>query len=98
MISRRRFIGVFFHGILEQRRCPLRVVGSLIASVRASSIDQLVRLHLDAGDVVVDEIAVVTVGGIFEMLADSIDDECLDLGRRHPANGSGTFRLSLEEG
>ena len=33
----------------------------------------------------------------FETLADSIDNKCFDLGCRDPANGSGTFGLSLDQ-
>ena len=58
---------------------------------------QLVRLHLDADDVVANEVSVITFCGIPEMPADGRCDESLDLGRRHPAHRSGTLRLPVQE-
>ena len=58
---------------------------------------QLVCLDLDADDVVADEVSVITFCGIPEMPSDGRCDESLDLGCRHPADGSGTPRLSVEE-
>jgi len=59
---------------------------------------QLVRLHLDADDVGIDEVSVISLCGILEMLADGTSDESFDLGRRHPAHGSGTPGPPLEKG
>ena len=59
---------------------------------------QLVRLDLNADNVVADEVSVITFCGILDMLADGGCDESLDLGRRHPAHRSGTPRLSVQEG
>ena len=59
---------------------------------------QLVRLHLDSDDVAADEVAVFTLCGIPEMLADGASDERLDLGRGYPAHRSDTPRLSVQEG
>ena len=59
---------------------------------------QLIRLHLDADDVATDEVTVIAVCAIREMLADGASDASLDLGRRHPANRTGTPRLPMQEG
>jgi hypothetical protein len=42
----------------------------------------LIRLHLDADDVVTDEVTVIAVCAIREMLAYGASDASLDLGRR----------------
>src|SRR2546430_9242447 len=59
---------------------------------------QLVCLQFDSHDVVADEASVITFCAIPEMLADGACDARLDLGRRHPANRSGTRGLPVEEG
>ena len=59
---------------------------------------QLIRLDLNADDVVADEVAIFTLCGIPKMLADGACDERLDLGRRHSAHRSDTPRLSVQEG
>ena len=58
---------------------------------------QLVCLDLDANDVVVEEVSVITFYGIPEILADGAADESLDLGRWHTAHRSGALRLSVKE-
>ena len=89
-------------GRAEQVDHFLPATGRLSADRRMpgalSSTDQLVRLDLDADDVVADEVSVITFCGILDMPADGGCDESLDLGRRHPAHRSGTPRLSVEEG
>jgi hypothetical protein len=59
---------------------------------------QLVRSDFDSGDMAADEVAIVSLCGVLEMLADGTSDESFDLGRRHPAHGSGPLSLSLEQG
>ena len=59
---------------------------------------QLVCLQLDSDDMVADEVSVITLCAIPEMLADGACDARLDCGRRHPAHGSDTPRLSVQEG
>ncbi len=59
---------------------------------------QLVRLDFDADDMGADEVAIIRWCGILEMLAHSTSDEGFDLGRRHPAHGSGPLRMSMEQG
>ena len=56
----------------------------------------LFRLYFDSRHMIFDEIAVSSGGGIFDAFADSINNECFDLGRRNSANRSGTFGLSLD--
>jgi hypothetical protein len=98
MISRRRFIGVFFHGTQDKSIMVPRVrrIAGCFLCVQLDR--QLIRVHLDSDDVVADEVAVFTFCGIPEMLADGASDESLDLGRWHPAHQSDTPRLSVQEG
>ena len=99
MISRRRFIGVFFHGMRRTSRSLSTALRGLTGCFLCLELNrQLVRLQLDADDVVADEVSVITFCAIREMLADGGCDERLDFGRRHPAHGSGTPRLPMEEG
>jgi hypothetical protein len=52
-------------------------------------------LDLHADDVVADEVSIIAFCGVLEMPADGGSDESLDLGRRHPVHGSGTFGVSV---
>ena len=45
-----------------------------------------------------DEVAILSLCGILEMLADGTSDESFDLGCRHPAHGSGPLSLSMQQG
>jgi hypothetical protein len=58
---------------------------------------QLVHSQVDPDDMVVDEITVIAFCTIREMRAHGGCDACLEFGCRHPGNGSGTLRLTLEE-
>ena len=99
MISRRRFIGVFFHGMRRTSRSLSTALRGLLGCFLCLELNrQLVRLQLDADDVVADEVSVITFCAIREMLADGACDARLDFGRRHPAHGSGTPRLPMQEG
>jgi hypothetical protein len=60
--------------------------------------NQLVGLDFDSDDMVADEVAIISLGGILKMLADSTSDESFDVSRRHPAHGSGPLSLSMEQG
>ena len=100
MISRRRFDGVFRQGIWT-------IVRSVSCSLESWSVSlsgclqlerQLVRLDFDADDMGADEAAIVSQCGILKMLADGTRDESFDVGRRHPAHGSGPLSLSMEQG
>ena len=97
MISRRRFIGDFFHGT---RRTSRSLSTALDESMDASALSSTTncRPNVDADDVVADKIAAITFCGISEMLADSRCNESLELGRGHPAHAAGTPRLSVQEG
>jgi hypothetical protein len=55
-------------------------------------------VDLDADNVATDEVTVIAVCAIREMLADGASDASLDVGRRYPADGSGTPRLPVQEG
>src|SRR5947209_6405457 len=99
MISRRRFIGVFFHGTRRTSRSWSTAFWRITGCLRCLHLDrQLVRVHLESDDVVADEVSASTFCVIPEMLADGAFDERLDLGRRQPAHRSDTPRLSVQEG
>ena len=59
---------------------------------------QLVGLDFDADDMGADEVAIVSLCGILKMLADGTCDESFDLGRRHPADGSGPLSCPWSRG
>ena len=59
---------------------------------------QLVRLRRDADDMGADQVSVISWRRILEVLADGTSDERFDLGRRHPAHGTGTPSLSMQKG
>ena len=60
--------------------------------------DQLVRLDLDADNVIADEDCVFAIGVFAEMIADRLCDERLDLVCRHAADSSGLFHLGPARG
>ena len=99
MISRRRFIGVFFQGMRRTGRslstALRRLLGassvlSSIANWSACKSTRTTWLRMRSRSSL--------FCGILEMLADGGCDERLDLGRRHPAHGSGTPGLPMEQG
>ena len=58
---------------------------------------QLVGLHIDAGHMGTDEVS-VRLRRVLQVFADGLADERFDLGRRHPAHGTGVPGLSLQQG
>src|SRR5260370_33615255 len=59
---------------------------------------QLVGSDFDSDDMGADEVAIISLCGILEMLAEGTSAEGLDLDRRHPAHRSDTPRLSVQWG
>jgi len=57
----------------------------------------LVGLHFDSHDVVGNEPLIGNFVRGFDVLADRLKDECFDLGRRNPADISGSISPSVEE-
>ena len=82
----------------QYRSIIVHRVGRIVGCLCLQLDRQSVCLDLDADDVVANEVSVITFCGIPEMPADGRCDESPDLGRRHPAGGSGTPRLSVQEG
>jgi hypothetical protein len=82
----------------QNQSITVRRVGQIAGCLCLQLHCQLVCLDLDTDDVIADEVSVTTFCGILEMLADGASDERLDLRRRHPAHGSGTPRLPMQQG
>jgi hypothetical protein len=58
----------------------------------------LIRLDLDADDVVADEVLVGMFCGISEMAAHGRAHQRLDFGRRHPADRAEALSPAVEQG
>ena len=95
MTSRRRFKCVLFPRNIESGVVCFAI--DVLIALSSQFDRQSFRLHFDASDMGIDEIAVGCGGGIFETLADSTNNECFHLGRWDSANGSGSFGLSLDQ-
>ena len=59
---------------------------------------QLIGLDLDPGNVGADEDCVLNLRGLIEVVSNGSHDHALDLGCRDSTDGSGPFRLALEQG
>jgi hypothetical protein len=67
--------------------------------VRSGKLDhQLVWLHLDAGDMLLDEARVIDRLRPPEVFPNRPDDHGLDFGSRYPAHRSGACGRTLQQG